>query len=44
MSKIIECIPNFSEGKNQAVIDKISEAAASVPNARLIKRQCGPCL
>lgn len=36
MSKVIECIPNFSEGKNQAVIDKISEAAASVEGARLI--------
>ncbi len=42
MSKIIECIPNFSEGKNQAVIDKISEAAASVPNARLINVNVDP--
>lgn len=36
MSKIIECIPNFSEGKNQEIIDKISDAAASVPGARLL--------
>lgn len=42
MSKVIECIPNFSEGKNQAVIDKISEAAASVPNARLINVNVDP--
>ncbi len=42
MAKVIECIPNFSEGKNQEVIDKISEAAASVPNARLINVNVDP--
>lgn len=34
--KIVECIPNFSEGRNQAVIDEISKAASSVEGARLI--------
>lgn len=30
MRKIIECVPNFSEGRNREVIDKIVEAIASV--------------
>lgn len=42
MSKIIECIPNFSEGKNQDVIDAISKAASSVPNAKLINVNVDP--
>ena len=36
MNKIIECIPNFSEGKRQDVIDAISNAANSVLGAKLI--------
>ena len=30
MKRIIECVPNFSEGRNREVIDKIVEAIASV--------------
>ncbi|HEB32084.1 hypothetical protein LCGC14_1970130 [marine sediment metagenome] len=29
--KIVECVPNFSEGRNRDIIKKISEAAVSVP-------------
>ncbi len=30
MRQIIECVPNFSEGRNREIIDKIVEAIASV--------------
>ena len=40
--KIVECIPNFSEGRNQAVIDEISKAASSVEGARLINVNVEP--
>ena len=36
MAKIVEFIPNFSEGRRQEVIDAISEAARSVKGAKLI--------
>ena len=36
MTRIVECIPNFSEGRNQDVIDQISAAASSVEGAKLI--------
>ena len=42
MSKIVECIPNFSEGRNQEVIDAIAAAASNVPNARLINVNVEP--
>ena len=40
--KIVECIPNFSEGRNQSVIDEISTAASSVASARLINVNVEP--
>lgn len=40
--KIVECIPNFSEGRNQSVIDEISKAASSVAGARLINVNVEP--
>lgn len=33
MKQIIECVPNFSEGRNQAVIDKIVAAISSAGSA-----------
>lgn len=42
MKKVIECIPNFSEGRNREVIDKISEAASSVEGAKLINVNIDP--
>ena len=42
MKRIVECIPNFSEGRNQAVIDAISEAASSVEGAKLINVNVDP--
>lgn len=36
MKKIIECVPNFSEGRDQKVIDAISEAIKSVSGVTLL--------
>ncbi|NLD34219.1 MAG: glutamate formimidoyltransferase [Clostridiales bacterium] len=39
MPKLIECIPNFSEGRNQAVIDGLTAVAKSVPGVSLFDVQ-----
>ena len=36
MRKIVECVPNFSEGKRKIVIDKIADAARKVRGARVL--------
>lgn len=36
MAKIIECIPNFSEGRDRAVIESLAQAAQSVPGVTLL--------
>ncbi|KHD46046.1 glutamate formimidoyltransferase [Streptococcus hongkongensis] len=36
MSKIVECIPNFSEGRNQGVIDGLVKIAKSVAGVTLL--------
>jgi glutamate formiminotransferase/formiminotetrahydrofolate cyclodeaminase len=36
MSAIIECVPNFSEGRNRAVIDQITKTIEGVEGARLL--------
>ncbi len=36
MSKLVECIPNFSEGKNEAVIEALVATAKSVPGVILL--------
>ena len=38
MPKIIECIPNFSEGRNPATIQALIAAVESVPGVRLLVR------
>jgi glutamate formiminotransferase len=39
MKKIVECVPNFSEGRQQEVIDQIAEAIAAVPDAYVLDVQ-----
>lgn len=39
MAKLVECIPNFSEGRNQAVIDGLADVAKSVPGCTLMDVQ-----
>ena len=36
MKKLVECVPNFSEGRDRAVLDAISRAIESVEGARLL--------
>lgn len=36
MSKIIECVPNFSEGRNKSVIDAISDAIRETSGVTLL--------
>lgn len=39
MAKLVECIPNFSEGRNQAVIDGLADVAKSIPGCTLMDVQ-----
>ena len=36
MNKIIECVPNFSEGRNQDVIDEISNSISNTKGVHLL--------
>lgn len=36
MARIVECVPNFSEGQNQQIIDALVETAKSVPGVMLL--------
>lgn len=38
MAGIVECVPNFSEGRDPDVMDKITDAMTSVPGVRLLDR------
>lgn len=33
MDKIVECVPNFSEGRDRAIIDRIADAVKNTPDA-----------
>ncbi|MGB9813042.1 MAG: glutamate formimidoyltransferase [Thermovenabulum sp.] len=36
MTKIVECIPNFSEGRRKEIIEKIAEEIKKVPKVKLL--------
>ena len=36
MAEIVECVPNFSEGRRQDVVDRIAKSIASVSGVRLL--------
>ncbi|TFJ96798.1 3-hydroxy-2-methylbutyryl-CoA dehydrogenase [Platysternon megacephalum] len=42
MSKLVECVPNFSEGNNKEVIDAIGEAVSQTPGCILLDVDAGP--
>lgn len=42
MAQLVECVPNFSEGHNQGVIDELRAAIAAVPGARVLDVQTDP--
>lgn len=39
MAKLVECIPNFSEGRDQSIIDGLAEVAKKVPGCTLLDVQ-----
>ncbi len=39
MKKIIECVPNFSEGRRMDVVEKLAEALARPPGVALLDRE-----
>ena len=39
MPGVVECVPNFSEGRRPEVVDAIVQAIASVPEVRLLDRE-----
>lgn len=41
-NKILECVPNFSEGRDKTKIDAIAEAIRSVPGAHLLHIDISP--
>ena len=41
MEKIVECVPNFSEGQDKSVIDAIAAAIKSVKDVRLLDVDAG---
>lgn len=42
MDKIIECVPNFSEGRDQKVIDAIFNAAKKIENVKVLDLESNP--
>ncbi|MCC6186495.1 MAG: glutamate formimidoyltransferase [Chitinophagaceae bacterium] len=42
MKKILECIPNFSEGNNTETLQKIAAAISAVPNVWLLHQDVSP--
>ena len=36
MRKIVECVPNISEGRNQAIIDACADAVRKVKGVKLL--------
>jgi glutamate formiminotransferase/glutamate formiminotransferase/formiminotetrahydrofolate cyclodeaminase len=42
MDRIVECVPNFSEGRNQATVQALIDAVASVSDVRLLNHTSDP--
>nr|XP_028559086.1 formimidoyltransferase-cyclodeaminase isoform X2 [Podarcis muralis] len=42
MSKLVECVPNFSEGNNKEVIDEIAKAISQTEGCMLLDVDAGP--
>ena len=42
MSKLVECVPNFSEGRRPEVLDAICAAITSVSGVTLLDREMDP--
>src|SRR5512134_1160141 len=42
MPRLVECVPNFSEGRRREVVDQILAAIASVPGVTLLDAEMDP--
>jgi glutamate formiminotransferase/formiminotetrahydrofolate cyclodeaminase len=42
MPRLVECVPNFSEGRRRDVVDRILDAVAAVPGVTLLDREMDP--
>jgi glutamate formiminotransferase/formiminotetrahydrofolate cyclodeaminase len=42
MPRLVECVPNFSEGRRREVVDEILDAIAAVPGVTLLDREMDP--
>src|SRR5262249_47410623 len=42
MPQIVECVPNFSEGRRREVVDQILDSIAAVPGVTLLDREMDP--
>jgi glutamate formiminotransferase len=42
LNRIVECVPNFSEGRRPEVVDAIVKAITSVPDVYLLDRELDP--
>ncbi len=42
MPRLVECVPNFSEGRRREVVDEILNAIASVPGVTLLDSEMDP--
>lgn len=42
MKKIVECVPNFSEGRNRVIVDQIADAIRSVTGLCLMDLEMDP--
>ncbi len=42
MFRLVECVPNFSEGRDRALVDRLAAAAAGVPGVVLLDTELDP--
>ncbi len=42
MAAVIECVPNFSEGRRKDVVDKIVHSIRSVPGTKVLDVESDP--
>ena len=42
VAEIVECVPNFSEGRRKEIVDEIASSIASVPGVRVLDTEMDP--
>lgn len=41
MDRILECVPNFSEGSDQSILDEIADVVGNFPGVKILHRDSG---